>query len=363
MNYIRHLNAFFSFVRSDDRLACSHVSLYLALFQYWNFNRFQNPFPVYRENIMQLSKIGSKNTYHKCVKELHQAGYIIYKPPVTKFQAVKISMIRLDKSEDEIKNYRQLDLFSTENDTDCVPKLTDTGTENDTDTVSKMGHSLKHKHFKNESKTRSQKIFSKNEKIGEAINNMAGVPNSVHRIPTQSEVEAFFSEQKYPGEEAKKFFNHYTAIGWKIKGITPIKDWQAASHKWMMNAPNFENNSHPQPATPVDNDLESIYLQFLSGKTVFQQLTANHFNELNLQLTNELLQYARQQRINQLTGSNQNSILQLLFAYQGSNANDPLLVKDNDNLLLLAKRIAILSHFTHLKENNHLSLKSTDNEH
>lgn len=382
MNYIRHLNAFFSFVRSDERLACSHVSLYLALFQYWNFNRFQNPFPIYRENIMQLSKIGSKNTYHKCVKELHQAGYIIYKPPATKFQAVKISMIRLDIKEEELKSYKQLDLFaslplkggdleggfSTEIDTDSVPNLTGTSTEIDTVSVSKVGHSLKHKHFKNESKTRSQKIFSKNKKIGGAINAMGGVPKSVHSIEqvvivNLGEVEKFFAEQNYPADEARKFFNHYTAIGWKIKGITPIKDWQAAAHKWMMNVPNFENKSHPQPAPAVTNDLEGIYQLFLSGKAFFHLLTTDHFDELNLQLTKELLEYARQQRINQLTGSNQNSILQLLFAYQDNKENDRLMIKDKDNLLLLAKRIAIVTYFTDLKENNYSTLKPTDHEH
>lgn len=359
MNYIRHLNAFFSFVRSDDRLACSHVSLYLALFQYWNFNRFQNPFPVYRENIMLLSKIGSKNTYHKCVKELHQAGYIIYKPPVTKFQAVKISMIRLDKSEEEIKNYRQLDLFSTENDTGSVPDLTGTGTEIDTGTVSKMGHSLKHKHFKNESKTRSQKIFSKNEKIGAAIKEMGGVPNLVHNIPTQTEVEVFFSEQKYPGEEARKFFNHYTAIGWRIKGITPIKDWQAAAHKWMLNAPSFKNKKPEETPAPINN-AESLYKLFLASQPVFQRITTDHFKELNLQLTKEIMDYSRQQRIKQLTGSNQNSILQLLQAYHANKENDQLLIKDNPNLVLLAKRIAVLTHFNELKQNNFSTLKSKE---
>src|SRR4051812_29871088 len=123
MNYIRHLNAFFSFVRNDERLACSHVSLYLALFQYWNFNRFQNPFPVYRLNLMQLSKIGSKNTYHKCIRHLHDAGYIIYHPPVSKFQVVQISLKRLDLKEEDQLMYKQLDLFSTNNDTGSVSNL------------------------------------------------------------------------------------------------------------------------------------------------------------------------------------------------------------------------------------------------
>lgn len=120
MNYIRHLNAFFSFVRNDERLACSHVSLYLALFQYWNFNRFQNPFTITRESIMLLSRLGSKHTYHKAIRHLNDTGYIIYHPHPTKFQAVKISMIRLDIKEEQQLRYRQLDLFSINSDTDCV---------------------------------------------------------------------------------------------------------------------------------------------------------------------------------------------------------------------------------------------------
>jgi hypothetical protein len=140
-NYIRHLNAFFSFVRSDNRLTSSHVSLYFALFQYWNFNRFNNPFPVYRENLMQISKIGSKNTYHKCMKHLHRTEYIIYHPQVSKFQPVKISMKRLDGQEQK-PSPKQLDLFNQKPtvpcpnpDTDSVPDLTATSTDFDTGTV------------------------------------------------------------------------------------------------------------------------------------------------------------------------------------------------------------------------------------
>ena len=89
MNYIRHMNSFFTIVKNDAALTSSHISLYMALFQYWNYNRFQNPFPVYRENIMNLSKIGSKNTYHKCIKELHDAKYIYYHPSPSKFLPVR----------------------------------------------------------------------------------------------------------------------------------------------------------------------------------------------------------------------------------------------------------------------------------
>ncbi|MEO7264431.1 MAG: hypothetical protein ABIW38_05930, partial [Ferruginibacter sp.] len=361
MNYIRHLNAFFTHVKNDMNLTSSHVSLYMALFQYWNFNRFQNPFPVYRDNLMQLSKIGSKNTYHKCIKELHEAKYIYYHPSPSKFLPVKISIGRLDIQEEPATRYEQLDLFNANPpslvgegsgvrclkiDTGNVPNMTATSTEFDTSTVPNMGHNIKHKHFnKRESKTRTQKIFDKNEKTIQAVNDLARVPNPVHTINvTLSEVEGFFLHQNYPATEAKKFFNHYKAIGWKIKGITPITDWKAAAEKWMLNAGKYEPVKQEQ-SPAQETDLGSLYKQFLAGQNIFQQITLKHFSELKLEVTDEIMQHAWLQRINQLTGSNQYSVLQLLQAYQDNKENDGLLLKDRDNLISLAKRITVLKHF------------------
>lgn len=345
MNYIRHLNAFFQFVRNDERLACSHVSLYLALFQYWNFNRFQNPFPVTRHSIMQLSRIGSKNTYHKAIQHLHNTGYIIYHPPPTKFQSVKISMIRLDIKEDQQLRYRQLDLFSPNNDTVSVPNLTAPSTDIDTGTVSKMGHSINNKLLKNESKQLPQNNFEKNEELNNKVNNLASVPNSVHYPSTVIEVEEFFKQQNYPLDEAKKFFNHYKAIGWKIKGVTPIEDWQAAAHKWMLNARKYLENK-PILTEETKLDVKALYEMYKEGKKIFHLITEAHFHELRLQLTPEIMELATQERINQLTGSNQNSVLQLLRAYVDNRNADALVNNDKGILLELAKKIAVLGHFS-----------------
>ncbi len=189
MNYIRHLTAFYNHIKQDDCLTSSHISLYMALFQYWNFNRFQNPFPVYRDNMMKLSKIGSKNTYHKCIKELHQLKYIYYHPSPSKFLPVKVSIGRLDMQEDPVSRYKQLGLFGEENggsaspkiDTGSVPNLTAASTDFDTGTVPKMGHNIKPNFLKDKTVFNTPtKNFNKNEKIKNEINPAAGVPDSVH---------------------------------------------------------------------------------------------------------------------------------------------------------------------------------------
>lgn len=50
------------------------------------------------------------------------------------------------------------------------------------------------------------------------------------------EAIAFFKSKKWPPEEALKFYNHYTSIGWKIGGRIQIEDWHATAANWMIKA-------------------------------------------------------------------------------------------------------------------------------
>ena len=86
MNYIKHLTGFFEKVATDRNLNPTHVSLYMSLFQFWNCNRFKNPISISRDEIMRISKISSKATYHKCLKALHAQGYINYEPSYNPFK-------------------------------------------------------------------------------------------------------------------------------------------------------------------------------------------------------------------------------------------------------------------------------------
>jgi len=92
MNYIKHLTGFYEKVAQDNTLNPTHISLYLALFQFWNFNRFQNPVSISRDEVMRISKIQSKATYHKCLKNLHSSGYIDYQPSYNPFVGSQVFM-------------------------------------------------------------------------------------------------------------------------------------------------------------------------------------------------------------------------------------------------------------------------------
>ena len=80
----------------DPKISAYHISLYLALFQLWNYNRFCEWFQVNRMELMNMSRIRSPNTYAKCIKQLDNWGYIHYRPSANIHSGSKVSCIRFD---------------------------------------------------------------------------------------------------------------------------------------------------------------------------------------------------------------------------------------------------------------------------
>ena len=192
MNYIKHLNTVFVEIYGDERLVPGHISLYLALFFYWNLYRFPKDFPVNRRELMKMGKIGSKSTYHRLLKQLDQMGYITYTPSHSPARCSRVGLTQnWDKSGTVMERSRSI--FGTY----CPNRVPDTLYKK-TDQTDKRSGGAKPK--------------------------------------SQLEVFNFFKEKAYRKEEAQKFFNHYQAIGWKIGGKIPIVDWKAAAHNWMLKA-------------------------------------------------------------------------------------------------------------------------------
>ena len=100
MNYIKHLTGFFNKINNENAINPTHISLYLALFQCWNVNRFKNPTGISREEIMKASKINSKATYHKCMKELQALGFMEYLPTHNPHSCSNVIMVNFS---DELK--------------------------------------------------------------------------------------------------------------------------------------------------------------------------------------------------------------------------------------------------------------------
>jgi hypothetical protein len=104
MNYIKHhLTGFFDRIIQDENLNPTHISLYITLFQYWNINHFQNPISITREEVMRSSKICSTATYHKCIKELNEKGYIKYEPSFNPFKGSMVILFNFSEDQNQLK--------------------------------------------------------------------------------------------------------------------------------------------------------------------------------------------------------------------------------------------------------------------
>ena len=80
MEQVKELTNFYSAIKSDPRIGTTHISLYMALFQFYNLNRLTNPILITRTAVMEVAKISGLATYHKCMKDLVEFGYIEYQP-------------------------------------------------------------------------------------------------------------------------------------------------------------------------------------------------------------------------------------------------------------------------------------------
>ncbi len=80
MEELKVLIDFYSVIQNDNRIGATHISLYLALYYFYVLNQFQNPVFIKRVSVMYGAKICGLATYHKCIRDLNDFGYILYKP-------------------------------------------------------------------------------------------------------------------------------------------------------------------------------------------------------------------------------------------------------------------------------------------
>lgn len=247
MNYIRHLTGFYDKIQQDERLNPTHISLYLALFQFWNINHFQNPISISRNEMMRLSKISALGTYHKCIKELQAFGYIEYIPSFNPYKGSLVNLYNFENSEVQQLNGKRSKKQTTseqamnshhiKNDTGnrqaLIPSINNTNISNNKTIVTTPESSL---FFEQEKEDNTNGVILSVERSGT-------VEESHFKKPHISEIKMYFAEKDAPSEEAEKFFNHYESNGWLVGGKSKMKNWQAAARNWLLNAKKFNRTS------------------------------------------------------------------------------------------------------------------------
>ena len=208
MNYIKHLTGFFEKVSVDYDLNPTHISLYMAIFQLWNQNRFQNPISISRDELMRISKIASTATYHKCMKDLTEREYVIYKPSFNPFKGSILEVCNLDFYTKPIPK-KELKKHATKSKNDQVIEQVDEQLTEQA--LNKHQTSSKHVPYINiinntNSINLDKQEISKNEK---KINFTNSIFDEVQESDLKIEKE---KEKKVARKKEKEFFKRFICI-------------------------------------------------------------------------------------------------------------------------------------------------------
>ncbi len=219
VNYIKHLENIFAKISLDDRLSTVHLGLYYSLFHQWNLAKFQNPISICRSELMRTSKVGSANTYTRCLRELNDWGYIDYKPSNNPCRGSLVNLYRFDTSTDN----------SCDNGNDTTPVIV----------VRPSINSINKKKHIN--------IINK-DRVDSEIDLPTKSKREIFISPSLDAVTLFFKEKSKTNLDAEKFFNHFESNGWLVGGKSKMKNWQAAARNWILNSEKFQSQKkQPTP--------------------------------------------------------------------------------------------------------------------
>jgi len=279
MNYIKHLNWFFGQILLEKSLNTTHISLYFALFQTWNTNRFQNPIIISRAELLRKSKIGSGLTYQRCVQELVRLEYIAYRPSFNPYGATQFDLYSF--LEIKKKNVLLAKLKNAPLRADSFPSSPSLNQSDPTQIIQPTVPLDEQPCEPLPLYTTIQTIENKTNSINQTTKTM-GTSSSLSlkksdRLPEKKEktysnpsleqVLAFFAAEKQSVEEAEKYFNYYSSNGWRVGGKTKMKDWQAAARNWMRNSLRFSKAS-----TSTNPSNRAAHLQATTNKNYDEPL-------------------------------------------------------------------------------------------
>jgi hypothetical protein len=237
---------------------------------------------------MRISKIFSKATYHKCVNELHQKGYINYEPSHNPFKGSLIWVIELEANElpqtkkeqrsaknrqpiehpiEQVVNKHQTSTLPTARQA-VVPSINNINNTNSSN--SENEHTLENL---NENENLEVQIKSTVDKK-KCLHSTTPIKNKQNEVvkkkflekkekdlaeiipPKLEDVKIYFISMNTDENEAERFFNHFQSNGWLVGGKSKMKNWQASAKNWIMNLQSFIP-IQIAAATPVPGNLKT----------------------------------------------------------------------------------------------------------
>lgn len=256
---------------------------------------------------MRISKISSRATYHKCLKNLHSQGYINYEPSYNPFKGSHVYLFSFSNDLKPISKNRKIGIpknepvFELVNEQAVNKSCTSSGTSEQTSTelalvpyinntnitnnsniknilnLEEQAKNLEEENlFLEEEKKKEEKSSAKKEEEmlevladdnPQKVQTFAGTDekqteksrqnesyvtsSASSRVqpkdekPSIEEVKAYFLQQNFPELEAIKFFNYFSSVGWLVGGKTPMVDWKPAAENWILNSIKFKSYEKP----------------------------------------------------------------------------------------------------------------------
>jgi hypothetical protein len=190
---------------------------------------------------MRVSKICSKVTYHKCIRELNNYGYLRYEPSYNPFKGSLVYLFDFRTGSEQAVNRERIK-NETSTEQALIPYINNTNNNKLQTKENEGAHTQKNQEEEIENLNDQKKKIPAKKK-------------SDFIPPQLPEVREYFSQKSFPILEADKFYNHFASNGWLVSGKTPMKDWQAAANKWMLNDQKFNKpvkNSNLHASTGKD---------------------------------------------------------------------------------------------------------------
>ena len=255
---------------------------------------------------MRISKISSRATYHKCLKNLHSLGYINYEPSYNPFKGSHVYLFNFSNDLKPISKNRKTGIpknepvfelvneqvvnksctssgkcEQTSNELALVPYINNTNITNNSNIKNILNLKEQAKNFQNENEFLKTETSEKKEKSSAKkemfelladdnrqivqtfadtdekqteksrqkefliTSSVSSRAQSKDEKPIIDEVKSYFLQQNFPELEANKFFNYFSSVGWLVGGKIPMVDWQAAAQNWMLNAIKFKSYEKP----------------------------------------------------------------------------------------------------------------------
>ena len=79
---------------TDPRINVWHIGILLAIADISYHGKGSNPVTITRKLVMRLSHIQSLATYHKCIRQMEEYGYIKYSPSYNHYRGTTVELMR-----------------------------------------------------------------------------------------------------------------------------------------------------------------------------------------------------------------------------------------------------------------------------